>query len=103
MPLMLSWWTLVALFLYSWAGEKMPWLTIHMATPLALLAGWALAQVLGWWQRQHILEGRPLAFYLTIFATVIMMCFLLIVVGLNVPANGSFLPWVCLLYTSRCV
>ena len=94
MPLMLSWWTLVALFLYSWAGEKMPWLTIHMATPLALLAGWALAQVLGWWQRQHILEGRPLAFYLTIFATVIMMCFLLIVVGLNVPANGSFLPWV---------
>lgn len=100
MPLMLSWWSLVALFLYSWAGEKMPWLTIHMAMPLALLAGWALAQVLGWWHNASSkaeavgVLSQPLALYLGIFATVIMMCFLLIVVALNDPTNGTFLPWV---------
>lgn len=105
MPLMLSWWSLAALFLYSWAGEKMPWLTIHMAVPLALLAGWALAQVLGWWQRSWTeTQSRydssavwPLALYLGIFASVVMMCFLLIVVALNAPENGGFLPWVTLI------
>jgi DNA-binding beta-propeller fold protein YncE len=34
---LLIWWALVALTIYSWAGEKMPWLIIHMTTPLVLL------------------------------------------------------------------
>jgi uncharacterized protein (TIGR03663 family) len=35
----LVWWALVGLGLYSWAGEKMPWLSIHVALPFILLAG----------------------------------------------------------------
>ncbi|MEA3344921.1 MAG: TIGR03663 family protein, partial [Chloroflexota bacterium] len=35
----LAYWTILALLLYSWAGEKMPWLTTHLVLPLALLAG----------------------------------------------------------------
>ncbi len=31
-------WTLVAFAVYSWAGEKMPWLTVHMTLPLIFLA-----------------------------------------------------------------
>jgi len=49
MPLLLTWWALATLALYSWAGEKMPWLTVHVALPIVLLGAWALARVLGWW------------------------------------------------------
>jgi predicted membrane-bound mannosyltransferase len=35
------WWTIAAFALYSWAGEKMPWLTTHVALPLVLLSAWA--------------------------------------------------------------
>lgn len=47
-PAMLAWWSLGALALYSWAGEKMPWLTIHMALPLTMLSAWALARLWRW-------------------------------------------------------
>lgn len=49
MPLMLAWWAVVTLVLYSWAGEKMPWLTLHVALPLVLLGAWALGRTLTWW------------------------------------------------------
>jgi predicted membrane-bound mannosyltransferase len=31
---------------FSWAGEKMPWLVVHMALPGNLLAAWALGKLL---------------------------------------------------------
>jgi uncharacterized protein (TIGR03663 family) len=42
----LVWWAVVSFGMYSWAGEKMPWLTIHIALPLILLAGLFLGNVL---------------------------------------------------------
>jgi Predicted membrane-bound mannosyltransferase len=44
-PLLLLWWSLGALGIYSWAGEKMPWLTIHIVVPLIFLGAWAAQQV----------------------------------------------------------
>jgi predicted membrane-bound mannosyltransferase len=38
----LAWWFAGSLGLYSWAGEKMPWLSIHITLPLMLLAAVAL-------------------------------------------------------------
>lgn len=38
----LLWWTGTAWAFYSYAGEKMPWLTVHLALPMILLSGWAL-------------------------------------------------------------
>ncbi len=35
-------WFVAGLFLYSWAGEKMPWLTLHIVLPLLILAAIAL-------------------------------------------------------------
>jgi len=32
--------------IFSWAGEKMPWLTMHFAIPLAFVAGWAIDKLL---------------------------------------------------------
>ena len=40
----LIWWMLVAWPAYSIAGEKMPWLSIHITIPMILLAGWYLGQ-----------------------------------------------------------
>jgi uncharacterized protein (TIGR03663 family) len=34
----LVFWTLASLFMYSWAGEKMPWMVVHQVLPLILLA-----------------------------------------------------------------
>ncbi len=38
----LVFWSLTALVAYSVAGEKMPWLTVHIALPMLLAAGWGL-------------------------------------------------------------
>jgi uncharacterized protein (TIGR03663 family) len=43
---LLIYWSLAALLIYSWAGEKMPWLTMHLTVPFQLLSGWALGHML---------------------------------------------------------
>ena len=42
----LVWWFLASLAIYSWAGEKMPWLSIHILLPLMLLAAIMLERVI---------------------------------------------------------
>ncbi len=43
---LLAWWFAATLIALSLAGEKMPWLTVHLALPLALLAARALGVAL---------------------------------------------------------
>ncbi len=38
--LLVGYWAALNLYLYTLAGEKMPWLTTHLTIPLGLLAGW---------------------------------------------------------------
>ncbi|HSB90722.1 MAG TPA: flippase activity-associated protein Agl23 [Anaerolineales bacterium] len=45
-PIFFLYWSLTALLLYSIAGERMPWLTVHIALPLILLAAWAFERFL---------------------------------------------------------
>ena len=42
----LLWWTVATWVIYTVAGEKMPWLTVHFALPMAMLTGWFLNAVL---------------------------------------------------------
>jgi uncharacterized protein (TIGR03663 family) len=51
----LIWAFVLSLAVYTWAGEKMPWLLLHPLLPLLLLAGIGL-QVL--WQHRGALIGR---------------------------------------------
>lgn len=105
MPVLLAWWSITTFALYSWAGEKMPWLTIHVALPLVLLAAWAFGRVLRWWQENpatarsaaveshdagSLMNGRaagpawsarwpagwPLLIYLGIFGVIAVFAFL---------------------------
>lgn len=41
---LLVFWSVMSLVAYSLAGEKMPWLTVHITLPMLLAAGWGL----GW-------------------------------------------------------
>ncbi len=42
---LLVWWSVMSILSLSIAGERMPWLTIHMAWPLILISGWALGRL----------------------------------------------------------
>ena len=48
----LSFWSVTSLFAYSYAGEKVPWLTVHVVGPLILVAA---IQIRDW----KILHGLP--------------------------------------------
>jgi predicted membrane-bound mannosyltransferase/DNA-binding beta-propeller fold protein YncE len=45
-PLFLLGWTLLSWAGYSYAGEKMPWLVVHIILPSVFLAGWALGKLI---------------------------------------------------------
>ncbi|HEY1015126.1 MAG TPA: flippase activity-associated protein Agl23 [Herpetosiphonaceae bacterium] len=47
-PGLLAWWAAGSLALYTWAGEKMPWITLHVAIPLTLIGAWGVSQALQW-------------------------------------------------------
>jgi hypothetical protein len=118
LPLLLAWWTLTALGIYSWAGEKMPWLIIHVALPLVLLAAWTLQQVGRWaFARVSLAESRlSFATFGGAFVAVVgfgfvsmtryinsggemdagsmlLLLLLLVVVGLLTSAAGLLLNW----------
>lgn len=38
-------WSILAWLGYSYAGERMPWLVLHITLPMVLLAGWLLGQL----------------------------------------------------------
>ncbi len=40
------WWTVLSWLGYSYAGEKMPWLTVHLALPMILLSGWLIGRLI---------------------------------------------------------
>src|SRR3970282_3046049 len=46
-PLFFGYWSISALVLYTFAGERMPWLTGHLALPMILLSGWVFGRFLG--------------------------------------------------------
>ena len=47
-----TYWGVTSLFAYSYAGEKVPWLTVHTTGPLALLAAAELVRLWRQWGRR---------------------------------------------------
>lgn len=43
---LLGWWSVGNLAAFSIAGERMPWLTIHIALPFVLFGGWAIGALI---------------------------------------------------------
>lgn len=71
-PLFLLGWTLLSWVGYSVAGEKMPWLVVHIILPSIFLAGWALGKLIAGvdWREFATKRGwlLPLTLTLTVAA-----------------------------------
>jgi predicted membrane-bound mannosyltransferase/DNA-binding beta-propeller fold protein YncE len=48
---LLLFWSFSSLVAFTLAGEKMPWLTIHIAMPMILVSGWAIGWLTDWGSR----------------------------------------------------
>ncbi|HKF95267.1 MAG TPA: hypothetical protein VKB96_11855, partial [Gammaproteobacteria bacterium] len=55
---LLTAWTIMIITSLSVAGERMPWLTYHMAWPMILLTGWAMGQIVEA-LLARLAEGKP--------------------------------------------
>jgi predicted membrane-bound mannosyltransferase/DNA-binding beta-propeller fold protein YncE len=42
---LLLWWVISSIAAYTYAGERMPWLTYHLTIPMILLSAWGLNQL----------------------------------------------------------
>ena len=54
----LLFWCAVAWFGYSFAGERMPWLTVHITLPMILLSGWLVGRFIDAVDWREALERR---------------------------------------------
>jgi uncharacterized protein (TIGR03663 family) len=86
---LLAFWSLTSIIAYTVAGEKMPWLTVHIALPLLLLAALGigfLVDSFDWgalWKRR----GALVLALLPVFLTALVMAFT-ILLGPNRPFQG---------------
>ncbi len=87
---LLTWWVAITIISLSIAGEKMPWLTIHIAWPMILLTGWGLGAVIDKTDWQSLRQRRaPLVLgVILVFFTSFSAC-LLSLLGTNPPFQGN--------------
>jgi uncharacterized protein (TIGR03663 family) len=87
---LLVWWSITSVAAFSYAGEKMPWLTVHITLPMILITGWALGHVVDAINWDELRQRHAwIVFGLTaIFATSLTMS-LLAVFGPNPPFQGK--------------
>jgi len=55
---LLAFWSLTSLIAYPIAGEKMPWLTVHITFPLILLSAWGFQQLMSKFDRESFTQKR---------------------------------------------
>jgi predicted membrane-bound mannosyltransferase/DNA-binding beta-propeller fold protein YncE len=89
---LLIWWAVSSLVAFSLAGEKMPWLTVHITLPMILLAGWGLGQVI---ERVNWAEVRKqrglLATVLLVVVFTSLASAIVSIMGANPPFQGKSL------------
>jgi uncharacterized protein (TIGR03663 family) len=90
---LLGFWAITSLLAYTYAGEKMPWLTVHIALPMILLSGWAFGYLIETtdWSRLRARRGVLVVILLIIFITS-LAGMLGSVLGANPPFQGKELP-----------
>jgi hypothetical protein len=115
--LVIAWWAVGAFAIYSWAGEKMPWLTTHVALPLVLLAAWAVqravqgaAPIIDHVLSEDDVSARtlhpspftlhpsPFALFAALFAVIMSLCYVLMTAIVGFGDNALLQPWVAPLF-----
>lgn len=54
----LAFWVLSSLIAYPIAGEKMPWLTVHITWPMILLSGWGFQKLVEQFNAEHFRANK---------------------------------------------
>lgn len=54
----LLWWGVMAWLCYSAAGERMPWMTVHVALPMILLSGWLVGRLVEGMDWRRLVRSR---------------------------------------------
>ncbi|TFH34236.1 MAG: hypothetical protein E4G99_09910, partial [Anaerolineales bacterium] len=87
-PGFLAYWTVTSLVAYSFAGEKMPWLTVHIALPMILFGGWGIGRFLKKieWERFAKLKGQ-----VAVILMIVLFFSSLRAIGLLLGANPPFM------------
>ena len=68
MAALLVFWSVSSLAVFTYAGEKMPWLTIHIALPMILSSAWAIG-----WLVETVPWGRVAAWGFRNYARLAML------------------------------
>ncbi len=79
--------SITALIAYSIAGEKMPWLTVHITLPMILLSGWAIGVIIDRTNWHLFKSNRG---WLTLLALTIFILTLSIILGSLLGSNPPF-------------
>ena len=87
---LLIWWIVISLISFSIAGEKMPWLTYHLAWPLILFAAWGLGWLVDTTDWQGLFQQKTLLVLgiVFVFFTSFAAC-LMALLGTNPPFQGK--------------
>lgn len=84
---LLGWWSLASLLAFSLAGEKMPWLTVHITLPMIMFGGWALGNLANSVYTEDMSNKKP---WLVILVLSILVTSL---VGLLLSLTGAARPF----------
>ena len=89
---LLLFWSFTSLIAFSLAGERMPWLTVHIALPMLLTTGWALGYLI------DTIEWKRIASLSSLLAILLLPVLLAAaagalgsLLGINPPFQGSTL------------
>ncbi len=75
-PTFIFTWTIGCLIIFSWAGEKMPWLTTHLTIPLTFAAAWGIDKLLNADWRDLFARGAHWIALLVLLALVLAISIL---------------------------
>ncbi|MCS7011135.1 MAG: TIGR03663 family protein [Anaerolineales bacterium] len=84
---LLVWWSFSSLAAYTIAGEKMPWLTVHIAWPMILLTAWGLNRLIETVPWREVWSRHGL------WATLLLGVLLLALTAMLFQALGAFPPF----------
>lgn len=89
---LLTFFSVMNLLAYSLAGEKMPWLTVHIALPFVLAAAWGFDKLIGLIPWKKFRDGKSwLSLLLLPIVITSMVGFLGAILGSTPPFQGNSL------------
>ncbi len=90
---LLLYWSVMSLIAFSFAGERMPWLTTHIAMPLILTSGWSFGRLLNSFPWEYFKKNRGWLTFLVGFIFLISTFSLFgTLLGAQPPFQGNEIP-----------